>query len=80
MGSKQTLLILLPSTNNTRDLWLLAKDSSAVLSPLSSLTTSYFAAQHYQGHSSCLDLLYSSSGKAGQLSSTKLTNITCVER
>lgn len=36
MGSKQTLLILLPSTNNTEELWLLAKDSSAVLPPLSS--------------------------------------------
>lgn len=43
VGSKQTLLILLQSTNNAGDLWLLAKDCSAVDSPLSSLTTAYFS-------------------------------------
>lgn len=37
MGSKQNLLTLLPSTNNMGSLWLLAKDSSAALSPLTSV-------------------------------------------
>lgn len=49
MGSKQTLLILLPSVNTTEDLWLLAKDSSAILSPLSSLTTSYLSCASLPG-------------------------------